>query len=180
MAFTGTDQIEKVLNTIIETGRVVRVQLKVGSTKLSRNFNLEKIFFLNFIRIGSKYTKPNTADIDRRKPTLDNAVGEIRMNRKDVKGSNIWIELLRPKRRASIDILLIIQALTIEEESPDKTAKDHIVKKLTNNLNLFGRNENALLTIRISTVTLYPEAATIWLTPLTLVASSKVSLNNLF
>jgi len=161
MAFTGTDQIEKVLNTIIEIGSVVRVQLNVGSTKLSRNFNLHNIFFLKFVRIGSTYTRPNTADMDRRKPTLDKAVGEMKMKRKDVKGSKTWMELFRPKRSASIEILLIIQALTIDAESPDKIAKDHIVKKLTINRNLFGRKENNRLTIMVNTVILYPEAATI-------------------
>ncbi|HRY74170.1 MAG TPA: hypothetical protein P5098_00580, partial [Candidatus Dojkabacteria bacterium] len=130
--------------------------------------------------IGRIYTNPNTADIESKKPTFDKAVGDRKTKINAVKGNRILIELLLPKRSAKIEILLIKHALTIDGESPERTANNQITIRLRINLYFFGKKLKILLTNSESIVTLYPEAATIWLTPPILVASSNSLLNNLF
>jgi len=66
-----------------------------------------------------------------------------------------------PQNRPIKDMLAIIQALTIDADTPESKQKHHIRAKDMPILNLLGKNlKNEFNTIS-KIVTLYPEAATI-------------------
>ena len=130
--------------------------------------------------IGRIYVKPNTAEIESRKPTSKTISGFMITKIAEARGIATCTALLLPKIIAKREILPIIQALTIEDDNPERIANNQMTIRLDITLNFLGRKKKSLSVAMTSIVTLYPDAATIWLNPAIRVPSSKSLLKSLF
>ena len=179
-ALTGIDHTENVLNVIKDMGRVDNVQLIVGMTYSFRKESFVVNFSFKAIITGDIYTKPKVADMDSKNPTSYIINGLKKTKSADARGSDIWIVLFLPKRRAERERELIIQALTMDDDSPENSAKSHIIKSPNTIFIFLGRKNSSLFVSITKIVILYPDAATIWLTPDFLILSSNELLNSRF
>ena len=167
MIFDIKEIAENFLKNITDIGNVNNIQDRVGNT----------LSFTYFDLIASKHLgkkiKPTTEAKEKRKPTscIKNGLNKNNNVTQRIKVAGVLLSL--PNRSASKEKVVIVAALTNEDDKPENIEKPQIqsIFNITAPLPLLFRVK--ISTPDATSATLYPDAAIIWETPLLLNASLK-------
>ena len=151
LAIDTTDTLPK---KYITTGSVKRAHVNVGRKLCSIHLDLHLKHF-------GKNIKP-TVELDESKnPISCITKGLSTINTVIQKRIKIPFETSLPSKRAKKYMVLIVEARTIEDENPEKNAKNHIRDIFNIYIPLPCVLPNTLSTKDANSATLYPDADTI-------------------